>query len=94
MSRKYDAVIVLDTKGKEDTVDTIVSQLSKEFENQGARLAQVDNLGRKKFPYAPRHVEGGWYINFQFESEPESVEKIQSALKLNEHIYQQYYQRA
>lgn len=94
MSRKYEAVIVLDTKGKEDTVDTLVTQLSKEFETNGARLTQVDNLGRKKFPTAPRHVEGGWYINFQFESDTEALAQIKNAFKLNENIYQQYYQRA
>lgn len=94
MSRKYEAVIVLDTKGKEDTVDTLVSQISKEFETHGARLTQVDNLGRKKFPTAPRHVEGGWYVNYQFETEPQSLDKIKSAFKLNENIYLQYFQRA
>ena len=94
MSRKYEAIIVLDTKGKEDTVDTLVTQVSKEFEANGARLQQVDNLGKKKFPTAPRHVEGGWYVNFKFESQPDSVEKIKNSLKLNENIYQQYFQRA
>lgn len=94
MSRKYEAVIVLDTKGKEETVDTLVSQISKEFETHGARLTQVDNLGRKKFPYAPRHVEGGWYINYHFETEPESIDKLKTALKLNENVYLQHYQRA
>ncbi|TLD71101.1 30S ribosomal protein S6 [Phragmitibacter flavus] len=94
MSRKYEALIVLDTKGKEDNIDTLVTQLTKEFEANGASLKQIDNLGKKKFPYAPRHVEGGWYVNLHFESEPESVDKIKGSLKLNENIYQQYYQRA
>lgn len=93
MSRKYEAVIVLDTKGKEDTVDTLVSQVTKELEANGAKLSQVDNLGKKKFPSAPRHVEGGWYVNVHFESEPEAIEKAKAKFQLNENIYQYYFQR-
>ena len=93
MSRKYEGLIVLDTKGKEDSVENIISQLSREFEQSGAKLTQVDNLGKRKFPYSPRHVEAGWYVNFMFEAEPASVDKLQARFKLNEGIYQQYYQR-
>ena len=93
MSRKYEACIVLDTKGKEDTVESLVSQVTKSFEENGAKLHQVDNLGKKKFPYAPRHVDSGVFVSFLFEAEPTSLDKIQAKLKLNENIYQQYFQR-
>ncbi|HSJ02797.1 MAG: 30S ribosomal protein S6 [Verrucomicrobium sp.] len=93
MSRKYEAMIVLDMKGKEENVDTLVSQLGRDFEQGGAKLEQVDNLGKKKFPYAPRHVESGYYINFLFEAAPEAINGIQGKLKLNDNIYQQYFQR-
>ena len=93
MSRKYEAMIVLDMKGKEESVDTLVSQLSKEFEQTGAKLEQVDNLGKRKFPYDPRHVESGYFVNFLFESEPTAVDSLRNKLKLNSNIYMQYYQR-
>lgn len=93
MSRKYEAIIVIDAKGKEDSIDSLVNQLTRDFESKGAKLQQVDNLGRKKFPYAPRHVDGGWYVNVHFESEPAAVDQIRDVLKVNENVYQQYYQR-
>ena len=93
MSRKYEAMIVLDMKGKEDTVDNLVSQLTKEFEQNGAKLQQVDNLGKRKFPYAPRHVESGYFVNFLFDSEPTAEDTLRAKLKLNPTIYLQYYQR-
>ena len=92
MSRKYEAMIVLDMKGKEETVDTLVSQLSREFEANGAKLEQVDNLGKRKFPFAPRHVESGYFVNVLFNSEPAAVEALKAKLKLNNNIYLQYYQ--
>ena len=92
MSRKYEAMIVLDLKGKEDTVDTLVSQLTREFEQNGAKLQQVDNLGKRKFPYAPRHVESGYFVNFLFDSEPAALDALKAKLKLNNNIYMQYFQ--
>ena len=93
MSRKYEAMIVLDTKGKEDTVEDLINKLTRDFEQNGAKLQQVDNLGKRKFPHAPRHVDSGYFVNFFFEAEPTAVDKLQSKFKLNENIYQQYYQR-
>ena len=93
MSRRYEATVVLDTKGKEEGVDTLVSQITRSFEENGAKLQQVDNLGKKKFPYSPRHVESGYFVTFFFDAEPAALDKIQAKLKLNENVYQQYFQR-
>lgn len=93
MSRKYEATVVIDTKGKEDTIDTIVSQITREFESNGAKLEQVDNLGKKKFQFAPRHVEGGFYLHFQFTAEPAAVASVKTKLKLNDLVYLQHFQR-
>jgi len=93
MSRKYEAMIVLDMKGKEDNVETLVSTISREFESNGAKLEQVDNMGKRKFPFAPNHVDSGYFVNFLFEIEPKALDAIQAKLKLNENIYQQYFQR-
>jgi small subunit ribosomal protein S6 len=59
MNRKYEALIVLDTKGKEETVDSLVSTISKDMEKAGLKLEQIDNMGKRKFPFNPRHVEAG-----------------------------------
>ena len=94
MKNKYEALIVLDTRGKEDSVEKMISQIGKDIEGEGAKLQQIDQLGRKKFAYAPRHVDEGFYVNFHFEAEPARVEKLRNKLKLNTDIYLQQYQRA
>ena len=93
MSRKYEATVVIDTKGKEDTIDTIVTQISREFETNGAKLEQVDNLGKRKFQFNPRHVEGGFYLHFLFSAEPKTLSAVTNKLKLNELVYLQHFQR-
>lgn len=90
--KKYEAMIVLDTKGKEESVDQLVSAVTKELEKAGAKLEQIDNLGKRKFPFSPRHVEGGYFVNIQFQAEPSVLDSARAKLKLNDSIYQQYYQ--
>ncbi|MGJ8676122.1 MAG: 30S ribosomal protein S6 [Akkermansiaceae bacterium] len=93
MSRKYEGLIVLNTLGQEDSLDSLVSTVGKEIEASGAKLDEVKQLGRKKFAYNARQVEGGHYVNYIFEAEPAAIKKIQSVLALNTSIYMQQYQR-
>jgi small subunit ribosomal protein S6 len=92
--RDYEAMIVLDTKGKPESGEQLASNLGKEFEKAGAKLKQIDRLGLKKFPHNPRHVESGYFVNIFFQAEPAAVEAIKAKLRLNEDVYQQYYQAA
>ena len=93
MTRQYEAIIVLDTKGKEESVDQILSTVSKDMEASGLKLKQIDNMGKRKFPFNPRHVEAGTFMKIQFEGEPSSLDVLRAKLKLNENVYQQYYQK-
>jgi len=93
MTRNYEALIVLDTKGKEETIDSLVSTISKDMEKSGLKLEQIDNMGKRKFPFNPRHVEAGHFVKIQFAGEPAALDSLRSKLRLNENVYQQYYQK-
>jgi small subunit ribosomal protein S6 len=93
MTRKYEATIVLNTKGKEESIEELVGQVSKELETAGAKLEQIDQMGKREFPFSPRHVTHGYFVNVQFEAEPKVLDTVSARLKLNDNVYQQYYQR-
>ena len=93
MSRNYESLIVLDSQGQTESVDEMISKIGKEMEEEGAKLEQIDHLGAKKFPHAPKGVTGGYYVNIKFSGEPNAIEKIQDRLDLNTKIYQHYFQR-
>ncbi|MCW0216805.1 MAG: 30S ribosomal protein S6 [Prosthecobacter sp.] len=93
MKRKYEAMIVLDMKGKEETVEQLVSGIGRDMESSGAKLEQIDKIGKRKFPFNPRHVESGYFVNFQIEADGTALDSVRGKLKLNENVYQQYYQR-
>ena len=93
MNRKYESLIVLNTKGKEDSVDELVSEVAKEMEAEGAKLDEIQQLGMRKFAYNARHLDGGHYVNYIFEAEPDQIRSIQTKLKLNKIVHLQHYQR-
>ena len=93
MNRKYEGMIVLNTQGTEASVDDLVSSVGKEIEEEGAKLDEVKQIGRRKFAYNARKLDGGHYVNYLFDASAEVVEKIQSRLKLNDAVHLQHYQR-
>jgi len=93
MSRKYEGLIVLNSQGQEDSLNDLVSAVAKEMEAAGAKLDEIQQLGRKKFAYNARQIDGGHYVNYIFEAEPEAINTIQKNLNLNENIYLQHYRR-
>ncbi len=93
MSRKYDGLIVLNTKGQEDSVETLATAIGKDLEAEGAKLEEVKHMGRREFAYNAQKLEAGHYVNFFFEANPTQLNAIQDRLKLNDVVHQQYYQR-
>jgi small subunit ribosomal protein S6 len=94
MSRKYEGLIVLNTKSTEGTsVDELVNAVAKEIEAEGAKLDNVQQIGRRKFAYNSRHLESGHYVNYFFKAEPTAIDRIQAKLKLNDSVHLQHFQR-
>lgn len=93
MSRKYQGVIVLNAQGSEEGIDETVSSIGQEIEQAGAKLEQIDQLGRRQLAYDARHVSHGFYINYQFEAEPEVIKTLREKLSMNKLIHLQHYDR-
>ena len=93
MNRKYEGLIVLNTQGTETSIDDLVSNVSKEIEEEGGKLDEIKQLGRKKFAYNARKLDGGHYVNYSFEAEGGAVEKIKERLKMNHSVHLQHFQR-
>lgn len=93
MSRKYQGLIILNTKSLEGTVDELVTAVSKELEAEGAKLSNIEQHGRQKFAYESNHLEAGHYVSYTFESAPDAIGKIQKRLSLNTHVHLQHYNR-
>jgi small subunit ribosomal protein S6 len=93
MKNRYEALFVLDTQGRDDTVKEIVDRLESEFEKEGAKIEQVQKMDRRNFSYVAGKLDAGHYVNFVFHAEPNLIAKLRAKFKLDPEVYRQQYQR-
>lgn len=93
MKNRYEALLILNTKGSEDTAKEIIESLEKEFKAEGADIEQVQKMDTREFSYAPGKLSSGYFVNFIFEGGPEVPGKLKARLDLNEAVYQHHYQK-
>ena len=93
MKNRYEALIILNTQGREDTVKDIVDRLESEFQKEGAEIEQVQKMDKRPFSYVAGPLDSGFYVNFVFHADPQLITKLRSKFKLDPEVYRQHYQR-
>lgn len=93
MSRKYQGLIIFNTKSLEGTVDELVSSVSKDLEAAGAKVGKINQIGRRQFAYESNHLESGHYVQYDIEGGSDTISKIQNRLRLNGHVHLQHFTR-
>ena len=93
MKNRYEALLVLNAQGKEDSVHDIVDRLESEFKKEGVEMEQVQKMDKRPFAYAAGALDAGFYVNFIFHAEPDLITKLKSKFKLDPEVYRQHYQR-
>src|SRR3954449_11095754 len=93
MKNRYEALLVLNTQGKEDTVHDVVERLESEFQKEGAEIEQVQKMDKRQFSYVAGALDAGYYVNFVFHAEPQLITKLRSKFKLDPEVYRQHYQK-
>lgn len=93
MKKRYEALLVLNAQGKEDTVKEIIDRLESEFKKEGAELEQVQKMDKRQFSYVAGPLDAGFYVNFVFHADPQLITKLRSKFTLDPEVYRQHYQR-
>ena len=93
MKNRYEALIVLNTQGKEDTVKDIVDRLEDEFTKEGAQIEQVQKMDKRQFSYQAGELDSGHFVNFIFHADSQLITQLRSKFKLDSEVYRQHYQR-
>src|SRR5437667_10385404 len=93
MNHRYESLLVLNAQGKEDTIREIIERLELDFQKEGAQIEQVQKMDKRQFSYVAGPLDSGYYVNFIFSADPESIEKLRTKFKLDTEVYRQTYQR-
>jgi small subunit ribosomal protein S6 len=93
MKNRYEALLVLNSQGREDTLKEIIDRLESDFQKEGAHIEQVQKMDKRQFSYVAGLLDAGYYVNFIFNADPALIAKLRSKFKLDPEVYRQSYQR-
>jgi small subunit ribosomal protein S6 len=91
MKKRYEGMLILATRGGEESAKQVIDRLEAEFKKEGAVVEQVQRMGQRPFSYAAGDLSSGYYVNFVYQAEPAALHRIQSKLKLDDEVYRQYH---
>jgi len=86
-NNKYSATFILDTRGYEDSVESLVEKLKQLVETVGGKVSDVENLGQKAFArVTDRKFPSGIYVRINYEGPATSVAELNEKLRLDKNI--------
>ena len=88
---RYEALLALNTRGKEETIKDTIERLENTLKAEGATIEQVQRLEKRELAYETDHLKTAYFVNFVFEAEPTAIVKMRSKLKLDNDILLQNY---
>ena len=89
--KRYEALLALNTRGKEDTAKETIERLEKVIAAEGAVIEQVQRLEKRELSYETHHTKSAYFVNFIFEADPAVIDKLQKKLKLEDDVMLQNY---
>src|SRR5215203_3314665 len=93
MKNRYEALLVLNTQGREDTIKDVVDRLESEFQKEGAEIEQVQKMDKRQFSYQAGELDAGHFVNFIFHADSQLITKLRLKFKLDAEVYRQHYQK-
>ncbi|HEY5704778.1 MAG TPA: 30S ribosomal protein S6 [Terrimicrobiaceae bacterium] len=91
MKKRYEALLALSTRGKEESVKEIIERLEKTFTAEGAEIEQIQRFEKRELAYELKHLSSAYFVNFIFEVEPHLIERLRAKLKLDQDVALQNY---
>jgi len=93
MKNRYEALLILNTKGGDESVKELIDRLEADFSKEGAKIESVQKMDRRHFTYVAGELDSGYYVNFIFEGTPNTLQKLNARFKLDADVYRQAYKK-
>ena len=89
-TRRYEILLVLNTKGREESANDLVEDIEKQIKSSKIDVEQVQRLEKRTFAYPSQKQTSGFYVNFIVNAEPEQVAGLRAKWKLDPVVHLQH----
>ena len=80
--RVYEVLFIINPNVEEADVDALVTQLSDIATNQGARVAKVDRMGRRRLAYPIQKSNEGIYVVLTLEGSGSEIAELERRMRV------------
>jgi small subunit ribosomal protein S6 len=92
---KYHSTVILDTRGREESVDVLIENLKKEIAAVHGKVLSASNDGHRPFARVTDHnFTGSVFVGLDIEAPGTFPSAIRERVRLNKSIYRVLVQRA
>jgi len=82
---QYEIAVLYDPDLEVD-LDKATSRVEKIFKDNGAKLINVDNWGKRKLAYPIQHHESAIYVFYQVELAADAIKKLDSIFNITNEV--------
>jgi small subunit ribosomal protein S6 len=88
VKNSYKATFILDTRGKEDSIDALLESIKKEISSLGAEVGEIEKVGQRDFARVTDHkMPTGFYARMPFSAAATVPAQIHENFRLNKTVY-------
>ena len=84
--RKYEVMFVVKPTVEDEATKALVDNMKNVIEKKGAKVYNVQSMGRRELAYEIDTFKNGNYFLFKVEGEPEAVKEFDRVANINEDI--------
>jgi small subunit ribosomal protein S6 len=84
--RVYEVLFIVAPNTEEGDIETLVTQLSDVITNQGAQVAKVDRMGRRRLAYPIGKFNDGHYVVLTVEGTGAEIAEVERRMRVNDSV--------
>jgi small subunit ribosomal protein S6 len=84
--RVYEVLFIVAPNIEESDIETLVTQLSDVATNQGARIAKIDRMGRRRLAYPIGKFNDGHYVVFTIEGSGAEIAELERRMRVTDAV--------
>lgn len=86
MQRSYEVMFIVRPDLTEEDVDKLISTLQTHATNNGAVVANVEKMGKRRLAYDVKKFQEGQYVLFSLNSDGKAIYELERRLRVTEPV--------
>lgn len=82
---QYESVIIINPSVEEQGIKDLVKEFT-DLINQNGKVANVNELGKRKLAYEIKKNKEGYYVVLEFEAKPDSIAELERNYRINDNV--------